>query len=137
MQPLKTKKKSCNISGQKNAIIWDKKSYATSRDKKITKPLGTKRNYITSLDKNNCATSRDKKIMQLLGGKKITQPLETNKITQPLRTKKSQNLWDNQNHATSWNKKKITLSIGPIASKLVHRAPNCSKWHQICPNGSK
>ena len=38
------------------------------------------------------------------------------KITQPIKTQT------------------FRLSIGPIASKLVHKALNCSKWHQICPN---
>ena len=93
-----------------------------------------------SLDKKNQPTSRDKKNMQPLGTKKITQPLgtkktqplETNKITQPLRSKKSRNLLGQKILQT-----KITLSIGPIASKVVNKALNCFKWHQICPNRSK
>ena len=36
---------------------------------------------------------------------------------------------DKKNHAI-YQDKKVNLSIGPIASKLVHNAPNCSKWHQ-------
>ena len=95
MQPLGTKK-SRNLQGRK----------------KITQPLGTKKNHATSWDKNH-ATSQDKK---------ITQPLGTKKIMQPLGIKK--------NHAISQDKK-VTLSIGPIASKLVHKSPNCSKWHQL------
>ena len=67
----------------------DKKKHATSQDKKITEPLGTKKNHATSGDKKNHAISQDKR---------------------------------------------VTLSI---ASKLVHNAPNCSKWHQICPNRYK
>ena len=81
------------------------------------------------------------------------QPLRT-KIKKKLsEQKKSLNPSDPKNHATSrdknhttsWDKQKscnlsrqkITLSIGPIASKLVHKALNCSKWHQICPNRSR
>ena len=126
--PSLDKKKSCNLSGQKE----------------ITQPLGT----------NNDATSWDNKKPRNLSGQKITHPLRTKiscnlsgqkykktswdnnkKITQPLRTKK--------NHATSGTKKcnlfgqKIMLSKGSIVSKLVHKALNCSKWHQICTNGSK
>ena len=71
---------------------------------------------------------------------------------QTLGTKKSRNLLGQKNDSTSWDKKitqplktkpfttpttKIMLSIGPITTKLVHTAPNCSKWHQICPNMSK
>ena len=92
-------------------------------------PLRTKKNHATSGDK-----------------KKITQPLMTKKIMQPLgTTKKSCNLSGQKNHTISGTKKscnlsgqkKITLSIGSIANKLVLRPPNCSKWHPICPNGSK
>ena len=79
-------------------------------------PLGTKKNYKTSWDKENQAISQDKK--------------------------KPRNLLGQKNNATSWDKKimqphgtnKIMLSLGPIASKLVHVTPICSKWHQICPN---
>ena len=61
------------------------KNYATSEDKKITKPLETK----------NLTTSQDKK--------KITQPFRTtklcltrdNKITQPLGIKKSHKWFKN------------------------------------------
>ena len=73
------------------------------------------------------------------------QPLKTKKISQPLGTKDQATSWDKKNHTTSRDKtnhatsqdKKIMLSIGPIASKLVHKAPNLSKWHQICQNLSK
>ena len=91
MQPLWSKKKSCNLSGQKtlrNLLI--KKNHATSWDKK---------NHATYQDKKNHATNRDN-------------------------NKKSRNLMG----------EKIMLSLGPIASKLVHKAPNCSKWHQIGQN---
>ena len=68
------------------------------------------------------------KIMQPLGTKKNHTTSQDKITTQPL---------GQQNHATSRDKK-IKLSIGPIASKLVYKkAPNCSKWHQICPNLSK
>ena len=117
--------------------------------KKITQRLWTKRNYATSWGKKNCATSWDKKkITQHLGGKNATTSWDKN-IIQPLGTKKrkpsgqkkscnfsGQNNQGQKNHATSRDKI-ITLSIGSIASKLVHKAPNFSKWHQICPNGSK
>ena len=46
-----------------------------------------------------------------------------------LRTKKSRNLLG--------HKKSCNGHAGPIAPKLVHKAPNCSKCHQICPKGSK
>ena len=129
MQPLGTKK-SHNISGLKEItqpLGQDKKSRNLLGQKKSCNLLGTK-NHTNSQDKKkscnpqgqkNHATSQDKK-----------------KILQSLQTKKSFNLYDNKHHATSWDKK-ITLSIDPIASKLVHRASNCSKWHQICPNWSK
>ena len=54
-----------------------------SKKKKITQPLGTKKNhansldkknYAAALDKNNYATSHDKKIMQPPGTKQIVQP---------------------------------------------------------------
>ena len=92
----------------------------------------------------------------LSGQKEIMQPLNTKKTMQPLGTKKSRNLSAKINksrkHAVYWGKKscnmsgqknhansgikkscnllgeKIPLSIHPIASKLVRRAPNCSKW---------
>ena len=103
--PTPSSLKSFQLSGQKNhATSWDKKNHATSWDKK---------NHATSCDKKNHATSLDKK------------------ITQPFATKKNHaTSWHKTNHATSLDKK-ITLSIGPIAFKLVHKAPNCSKWHQI------
>ena len=113
------KKKSCNLLWQKKQeIFWDKNKSHNLLGQKITQPLGTKKNH---------TTSRDKKIMQ---------PLKTKqKITQPLGTNKSRNLWDKKPWNLLWQKK-ITLSIGSIAYKLVHRAPNYSKWHQTCANGS-
>ena len=90
--------------------------------------------------------------MQLLGTKEInswdkkkSRNLLGQKITQPLNEKNHGTTRDKQNHATSEGKKmtqplkteKITLSIDPISSKLFHKALNCSKWHQICPNRSK
>ena len=97
--------KSHTLLGGKNHITsWGKKNHATSWDKT---------NHATSWDKKNHTTSWDKKIMP---------PLRTQKITQPL-GKKYRNLSG-----------KITLSIGPIASKIVQKAPNYSKWHQICRN---
>ena len=116
MQPLGTKK-SRNLLGQEiHATSQDKKNHATSRqknhasswDKKITQPLGTEK-----------ITENIEKITQSLWSKKITQPLGTKVITQPLKTKK------------------ITLSLGPIASKLVHEALDCAKLHQTCPHRSK
>ena len=96
-----------------------KKPYNLSGQKTITQPLGDKKDHKTSWDK--------KKSRNLSGQKKITHPFRIKKITQPLGQK---------NHAT-YRDQKITLSIGPIVRKLVHKAPNCSKWLQICPNGSK
>ena len=80
-----------------------------------------------------------KQIMQPLGTKKITQQFETKEIKQALRTKKiTQPLGLMPKKVTQpLRTKKIMLSIGPIASKLVHKAPNCGKWHQICPDLSK
>ena len=149
-QPRGTKK-SHNLWGQI-------KSHNLSGQKKITQPLGTTKrilktlwttkNPATSWDQNksrniwgekNHATSQEKKSRKLSGQKNITKNHATSwdkKITQPLGTKKITEPWDKKNHATSQDKK-ATLSIGPIASKLVHKAPNCSKWHQICPNRSK
>ena len=72
-------------------------------------PLGTTKNH---------GISWDKKKSRNLWGQKITQPL------------------GQKNHATSQDKK-VTLSIGPIASKLFHNALNFSKWHQFGPNWSK
>ena len=63
----------------------------------------------------NHTTSWDKKIMRPLRTKKIMQPLGTKKIMKPLK------------------KKKISLSIGPITSKLVNKAPNGTKFFQIGP----
>ena len=109
MQTLGTNK-SCNLLEQKNqAASPDNLSAKKSRNllgQKITQPLGTKQTA-NLLKQKNHATS---------WVQKITQPLGTKKIAQPLKTKK------------------IMFSLGPIASKLVHKALNCSKWHQICPN---
>ena len=130
MQPIGTKKilsfatkKSRNVLGQKKLRnLSGQKNHATSQDKKIPQPLGTKKNHTTSRDKKLCNLPGPKKIRNLSGQLKICILLNK-KLMQPLETKK------------------ITLSIGPITSKLVlispYKAPNCSKWHQICPNGSK
>ena len=68
-------KNSRNLSGGKN--------HAISRDKKITHPLGTKKNQATSQDKNH-ANSQDKKNHETYQDKKkVIQPLGTKKITQP------------------------------------------------------
>ena len=125
-QPLGTTKKSHTLLGQKKLCnlsehkkikqSFDKNNHATLRGKKIMEPLGTKKRNLSG--QKNHATSRDKK---------MTQPLGSKNITQPLRTKKSCNLSRKKNH----------VSIGPIVSKLVHWALNCSKWHQIGPNWSK
>ena len=117
MHPPRTKK-SRNLSRQREIRqpLGTKKSRNLLGRKKnmqplgIPQPLGTKR-IMQPLGTKNHATSRDTKI--------ITRPLGQKKIMQPLGTTK------------------IMLSIGPVASKLVHNAPNCFKWHQICPNGSK
>ena len=80
--------------------------------------------------------------MQPLRTKKSCH-LSGQKMRQPVRTKKSCNLSGQKNQASSLDKKitqplktkkKIMLSIGPIASKLVHKNLNCFKWHQLCPN---
>ena len=147
--------------GQNNhAISWDKKSnnllrqkhHITFRPKKIMQPLETKKSCNLFRQKKNHAKSQDKK--------KVTQPLET-KYNALLGTKNHATYWDKRNHATSWDQKKlrkllggksrnlwggklcnlsgqtIMLKICPIASNLANKAPNCSKWHKICPNGSK
>ena len=54
----------------------------------------------------------------------------------PLESKNHATSGDKNNHAT-FQDKKITLSLGPIAYKLVNKALNCSKLHQICPQWSK
>ena len=106
------------------------------KEKKVTQPLGTKRNHTTSWDKKNHATSRGKtkipqplgtkKSYNLSGHKKIKQPQGTKKMTQPLETKQILHPLGHKNYATSRDKK-ITLSIGPITSQLVHKGPSCSK----------
>ena len=58
--------------------------------------------------------------MQPLEKKKITQPLRTKKNRHSLGTKKITQLLVKKDHAT-FRDKKITLSIGPIAPKLVQR----------------
>ena len=132
----------------------EKKNHTTSQDKKITKPLRTKSNALFR-DKKNHTFSQDKKKISnllgkkeitqslwtkkksfnILGRKKITKPLGTKKVIQPLGTKKSRNLLGQKNHATFWTKKdatsrdkKIWLSIGQIASKLIQMAKNCPNW---------
>ena len=94
-KPLGTKK-ATNIWGQKNHATSQEKNHATFQNKNIMQ------NHPTSWDKNH-ATSWD--------NKKNTQPLGTKKITQPIGTKKND---------TISQYKKVTLSIGPISSKLVH-----------------
>ena len=64
------------------------KKHATSRDKKITQPLGTK------------------KIMQPFGTKTTQATCWDKKIKQPSGTQKSCNLLRQKNHATSQNKTK-------------------------------
>ena len=109
-QPLAIKKQQpSNLLGQTNhATSCDKKTHAFSQDKKIMQPFLTEK----------ISTSRDKKITQRLRSKKSRNLFGQKKITQPLKIKN-------------------TLSIGPIASKLVHKALSCSKWHQTCPKRSK
>ena len=110
MQPLGTKK-SRNLSGQKSCKCLGQKNHSTSWDKKIMQPLRTKKNHATSRDNT------------------ITRPLGT--------TKKS---WNHSGQKKSRNllgqKKSCNLS-GQIVSKLVEKAPNCTKCHQVFPNGSK
>ena len=119
MQPLRTKKIMQPLGGKKSCIVLGQQNHATSQDKQKPRnlsglikmqPVGTKKkNHATSQDKKNHATSWDKK--------------------------KSFNFLGQKNQAISWDKKscnllkqqKITLPIGPIAFKLVHKAPNCSK----------
>ena len=114
-QPLGTKKKSRNLSGQKKIMqplgrnlsgpknqttSGNKIYHATSRDKKITQALRTKENY---------ANSWDKKITKLLGTK-IMPPLRTNKSGNLSRQKIS-NSWDKNSHATSWVQKSCNQKI--------------------------
>ena len=114
------------------------KNHTTSRDeKKITQPLGTRKKIMQPLKtkKKSCNISGQKKSRNL--PEQQNHANSWDKKMQPLgTTKKSRNLSGQQNHATSQDKK-IMLSIGQIASKLVHMAPNWSKWHQTCPNRSK
>ena len=58
---------------------------------------------------------------------------------QSLGTKKSRNLSGLKNHATSWAKKSHATSQDKKKSlfQQVHKALNCSKWHQFCSNRSK
>ena len=81
---------------------------------------------------------------KMKGGPYKTRGICSTRKMQPLGTKKTRNLSDQKNHATSWDKKNpetsqdksITLSIGPIASKLVQKALKCSKCDQIFSNRS-
>ena len=117
-QPLGQKIKQPLGTKQNHAISWDnKKIMQPLWTNKIMQPLGVKKNHTTSQNNKKYATCWDKK------------------FTQPLGTKKSPNLLGEKNHATYETKKimqalktkqKITLSIGQILSKLVHKAPNCS-----------
>ena len=67
-----------------------KKNHVISWNKKIIKPLWTKKHRVTSGQKNH--TSEDK----------ITKPFGTKKITKPLGTKEiMQHLWTKKNCATS------------------------------------
>ena len=131
--------KSCNLLGQKN--------HATSCDKKITQPLGTKEDDATSLkknkknlpsgDKKNYATSRGKKIDATSWDKKTSR--------KPLGTKNDATPRGKKNHATSQDKKsgnhleqKITH---PLRTKKNHATPgtiknrtlNRSNWVKINP----
>ena len=107
--------------GQKNSV--------TSGDKKNLQPLGTTklrdllgepfgtRQISQSLDKNNQATSQDKKITEPLGTKKrnLSGP---KKLRNHSGQTKSRNLWGLKKISQHLKTKKITLSIGPIASTL-------------------
>ena len=96
---------------------------------KITQPLGTKRNH---------PTSWDKKITQPLGTKKITEPLGTEKNHTTSRDKKIRpHLEKTKKSRNLFGQKKSCKLSGQIASKLINKAPNCTKFHQVCPNGSK
>ena len=145
------KKKSRSLLGQKKNVTQplrtNKITQPLRKKEKITQPLGTT------------------KKSQPLGTKRIMQDPGT-KTTRNISRKNHATSWDKKyhakscnlfgqkkNHATSRTKTKImqqknlptyqkkkekkTFLIGPIASKLVHTAQNCSKWHQICPNRSK
>ena len=82
--------------------------------KKITQPLGTKKNHPTSCD-----------------GKKITQSLGTKKITQPRRKKSKCPKWLQMvPNGSKW------LQMAPNGSKWLQIAPNGSKWLQCAPHGS-
>ena len=119
--------KSHTLSGQK-------RNHATSLDKTVTQPLKTKKKLHNLFGpKKSHNLLEQKKIMQSLGGKnQATAP--DKKIMQPLGTENLASSGTKKIHTTSQDKKKITLSIGQISSKLVHKAPN---WHHICPNWSK
>ena len=126
MQPLGTKKL-CTFLGLKKL--------QTSCNKKITKPLWTKKTSRNLLGQKNHATSQDKKINQPLyktnqatsWDKKKSVKLCGQKKTQPLGTKKSRNLSGPKIHATSWNKK-ITQPV-----KTKNLAFNRSNYVKISP----
>ena len=148
-------KKSRNLSGQKQLCNL-------SEPKKITQPLGGKNNATSHDNKKprnlsgqkNHTTSRDKKkkSSNLPGPKNHATSWGPKKSSNILGQTNSATSQEEKNHATSqdkkisckiiqplWTKKIMQLlgTIGPIASKLVHKALNVSKWHQICPNRSK
>ena len=96
--------------GEKIMQLSGQKNPANSGGKK--KPATALDNKISrnlSGHKKNHATSWDNKIMQPHGTKKITEPLGT----------------------------KLALSMGPIKSKSVHKASNCSKLVRMGLNGFK
>ena len=113
-----------------------KKSRNLSGHKESTLPLRTKicqaKNHATSWDKKTHATSVDKKkITQALWIKNNATSWDKKNHATYWYKKKSRNFLGQKNHATSWTKKFLDLSGQKID------AQNCSKWHQLCPNGSK
>ena len=106
MQLLRTTKKS--------RILWDKQKSRNILEQK---------NHGTSQEKNH-ATSQEKKSHNLSGQKyhaKSRNLLGRQKITQPLGQNKSCNLSGLKKIMGALKTQKITVSIGSIASKLVHK----------------
>ena len=114
MQPLVTKKKSCNLSGQKKITqsLKTKKSRNLLGQKKIMKPLGTNKIHVFSWDKENHATFQDKKKSHNLSGQKKNYATSLDK--------KIIQTFGKKNHTTSRDKQ-ITQHVGTQKNLLPLR----------------
>ena len=124
----------CDLSNYKSCPADQTKKSRNLSGQKIMPYFGPKKSLNLSGQKKSRNLLWKTEIKQPILTKKITQSLITKKITQPLGTEKSCNLLWQKNYATSRDNKKSRNLLGQIASKLVHKAPNYTKWHQMGPN---